>query len=73
MSQCEWPPWELYRAYESASEEVESALASWHVAPFGLRRDAFVAYRAAADREDAAAFAWLRACEAHDAERPQAA
>jgi hypothetical protein len=67
MRNHEWSPCDLYHAYQSAREEVESALTDWWTAPQGTRRDAFAVYRAAADREDAAALAWLRSCEAYDA------
>jgi hypothetical protein len=62
----DWPPCEIYQAYESAREEAESALADWRSAPTSAWRDAFTRYRAAADREDAAALAWLRSCAAYD-------
>jgi hypothetical protein len=58
---------ELYQAYACALEEAGRALADWWSAPRVMKRDAFTVYRAAADREDAAAFAWLRACAAFDA------
>jgi hypothetical protein len=63
----EWCPGELYQAYEAAHAEAERALADWRSAPHGMKRDAFTVYRAAADREDAAALAWLRSCAAYDA------
>jgi hypothetical protein len=65
----EWLPCELYQAWESAREDAERALADWRAAPAGGKLDGFAAYRAAADREDAAAFAWLRACEECDSGR----
>ena len=55
-----WPPHELYQAYGAAREETDLALVAWCTAPYGAKRDAFTVYRAAADREDAAAHAWLR-------------
>jgi hypothetical protein len=63
----DWAPCECYQAWESAREETALALEDWRLAPRGARREAFTVYRAAADREDAAASAWLRACEAYDA------
>jgi hypothetical protein len=63
----DWSPCQLHQAWESAREDTELALAGWCVAPPGGRRDAFAVYRAAADREDAAAVAWLRACGASEA------
>jgi hypothetical protein len=58
----DWPPCECYQAYEAARDEAAVALSDWRSAPFGVKRDAFAVYRAAADREDAAAEAWLRSC-----------
>jgi hypothetical protein len=66
-------PWEDYQAYGSAREDAELALADWWSAPYAAKREAYAVYRAAADREDAAARSWLRSCEAYDAERSQAA
>jgi hypothetical protein len=60
----DWPPWECYQAYEAARDEAALALRDWHSAPYGAKRPAFAIYRAAADREDAAADAWLRSCGA---------
>jgi hypothetical protein len=53
------PSWELYQAWQAAFEEAGEALADWRVAPVMRRADAYAAYRAAADREDAAAASWL--------------
>ena len=55
------PSWELYQVWQAAFEEAGVALAAWNVAPVALRRDAYAVYRAAADREDAAAAGWLAA------------
>jgi hypothetical protein len=62
-----WPPCELYQAYVDARDDAACALADWWAAPYGAKREAFAIYRAAADREDAAAEAWLRSCETYDA------
>jgi hypothetical protein len=62
-------PADLYPLYVCAREETDEALADWSAAPARDRRDAFAVYRAAADREDAAATAWLEACAARDADR----
>jgi hypothetical protein len=60
MREHRLPPWEIYQAYQCAHDETQRALADWRAAPLARKRDAFTVYRAAADREDAAAFAWLR-------------
>jgi hypothetical protein len=73
MRKHEWSPCDLYHAYESAREEAESALADWSTALHSTRGDAFAVYRAAADREDAAAIAWLQACQAYDLAHGRAA
>ena len=52
---------DLYAAYESARDEANVALVSWHRAASPDRRGRFSAYRAATDREDAAALAWMHA------------
>jgi hypothetical protein len=62
-------PADLYPLYVCAREETDEALADWSAAPAGRRCAAFAVYRAAVDREDAAAGAWLEACAAFDAER----
>ena len=62
-----WPAWELYATYGAAREAADSALEDWSAAPAIAKRDAYAAYRAAADREDAAALAWLRSCLEYDA------
>lgn len=66
MRTHEWTPCELYQAYEAARDEAELALAHWSTVPHHARREAFTVYRAAADRENAAAFGWLRACITYD-------
>ena len=46
------PAWNaLYDAWNDAHEECEAAWRTWR---FGGGREAYIAYRAAADREDAA-------------------
>jgi hypothetical protein len=50
---------DLLRTYRGARDDAELSLAGWRSAPSGAKRDAFAFYRAAADREDAAAQAWL--------------
>ena len=46
------PDWNaLYDAWNDAHEECEAAWRTWR---FGGGREAYIAYRAAADREDAA-------------------
>jgi hypothetical protein len=61
-----WEPCDLYAAYTSARDETEQALADWRAARTPEKRARFTAYRAAADREDAAGFAWLGACASFD-------
>jgi hypothetical protein len=63
----EWVPADLYPLYECARDETDEALADWARAAAERRREAFAVYRAAADREDAAALAWMEACAAWDA------
>jgi hypothetical protein len=63
----EWMPCEHYEAYEAARYDADLALADWNAAPCHMKREAFAVYRAAADRENAAAFGWQLACEAYDA------
>jgi hypothetical protein len=62
-----WPPWEVYATHGAAREDANAALEDWRYAPLTAKRDAYAVYRAAADREDAAALAWLRSCFAYDA------
>ena len=63
MRRFTWEPADYYDAYQAAREEAELALEHWRAVP---GRDVFACYRAASDREDAAAFAWLAACAAYD-------
>jgi hypothetical protein len=67
MRDREWAPCDFYAAYQDARDEVECCLIAWREAPLERRADAFAVYRAAADREDVAAAAWLSACAAYDA------
>jgi hypothetical protein len=60
-------PADLYDIYRDAVDETESALAGWWSAPVTRRREAYAVYRAAAEREHAAAVAWLEACRVYDA------
>ena len=69
----EWAPSDHYAAYESARHEAADALAGWRDAAPERRGERFSVYRAAADREDAAALAWMHACSVFDAERAEAA
>lgn len=68
MPMHDWSPADLYLPYESARSEASGALTRWLSAPSEGRRDAFAVYRAAADREDAAALAWMGACKAYEVE-----
>ncbi len=67
MSAARWTPADFYAAYECARDEAALALADWNAAPTGAKAERFSVYRAASDREDAAAVAWLEACTAYDA------
>jgi hypothetical protein len=67
MPTHEWTPCELYQAYECARDDAELALRRWNFAGRQYKREAFAVYRAAVERENAAAFAWLHACAAYDA------
>jgi hypothetical protein len=40
-------------------DDAEDAFRAWCAAPYGRKPDAYGAYRAAADREDAAAAFWM--------------
>jgi hypothetical protein len=62
----EWTAADHYGAYEAARGEAEEALAHWCTAPAAHRREAFAVYRAAAEREYAAAVGWLEACRDYD-------
>jgi hypothetical protein len=66
MRRDHWTPGDHYAVYEDAREEVECCLDWWRSVPLARRAEAFAVYRAAADREDAAAAAWLAACAAYD-------
>jgi hypothetical protein len=41
-------------AWECARDDAHLAFRLWCEAPYGAKREAYVAYRAAADREDTA-------------------
>jgi|tagenome__1003787_1003787.scaffolds.fasta_scaffold16581902_2 hypothetical protein len=69
----EQAPCDLYAAYESARHEAAHALAGWRDAAHESKGERFSVYRAAADREDAAAVAWMQACSVFDSERAEAA
>jgi hypothetical protein len=60
-------PADLYEVYRDALDETNSALADWWSAVVARRREAYAIYRAAAEREHAAAVAWLKACHEYDA------
>ena len=46
-------------AWQAARDEAHLAFRLWCHAPYGAKRDAYAAYRAAADREDTAIAAFL--------------
>lgn len=48
-------------AWECARDEAHLAFRLWCHAPYGHKREAYVTYRAAADREDSAAAALMPA------------
>jgi len=48
-------PHDARMAWELARDDAQLAFRLWCHAPYGTKRDAFTAYRAAADREDHAA------------------
>ena len=48
-------------AWESARDDAHLAFRIWCDAPLGAKRDAYAAYRAAADREDVAVAALMTA------------
>jgi hypothetical protein len=52
---------ELYQSWGAARQETDEALRRWNAAPYGQKRAGYLAYRAAVDREDAAAEAFIRA------------
>jgi hypothetical protein len=55
---------ELHDAWRIAQWDALRAYADWCAAPSAARKDAYVAYVAAADREDAAAAVWRACCRA---------
>jgi hypothetical protein len=57
MSASTWEACDFYAAYEAARDEARQALADWCGASVADRNVAFTAYRAAADREEAASLA----------------
>jgi len=52
---------EYYQGWQAAFDDAEDAFRAWCAAPYGRKPDACGAYRAAADREDAAAAFWMAA------------
>ena len=52
-------PCEIYQAWHAAFDEAEDAFLAWCTAPLEQRGEAYLVYRAAADREDEAATHWL--------------
>jgi hypothetical protein len=52
--------YERYRAWTGARDDARAAFRRWCAANVDDRADAYAAYRAAADREDAAADWFLR-------------
>jgi hypothetical protein len=46
-------------AWETARDDAQLAFRLWCEAPYGAKREAFAAYRAAADREDVAVAALI--------------
>jgi hypothetical protein len=50
---------ESYQLWRAAAEEAGDALAAWCRAPHAAKRSAYTVYRAAADREDTAAAAFI--------------
>ena len=54
-------PSDHYQAWQAAHLEATLAYVDWRDALAGDKRNAFAVYRAAADREDAAAASWLAA------------
>jgi hypothetical protein len=46
-------------AWETARDDAHVAFRLWCRAPYGSKREAYVAYRAAADREDVAVAALM--------------
>ena len=50
---------EYYQAWLVAFDDAEEAWLAWCAEPYGRKREAYAAYRAAVEREDAAAVCWL--------------
>lgn len=50
-------PHNRHAAWETARDHARLAFRTWCDAPYGAKREAYFAYRAAADREDIAAAA----------------
>ena len=61
-------PCELYQAWEAARDTAQMAYVEWCEVPLALKGDAYVAYRAAAEREDVAARRFMEAGALVDAE-----
>jgi hypothetical protein len=59
--QHELLPCEYYQAWLAAFDDAEEAWLAWCAAPFRRKQEAATVYRAAVDREDAAAACWLAA------------
>ena len=55
---------ELHDALRTAQWDAIRAYADWCAAPLATREEAYLAYVAAADREDAAAAVWQACCRA---------
>jgi hypothetical protein len=47
-------PTDSRQAWECARDDAHLAFRRWCAAPYGAKREAYAAYRAAADREDVA-------------------
>ena len=54
-------PCEVYQSWKAASEDAEEAFLAWCAAAYGHKAEAYAIYRAATDREAAAAAHWLAA------------
>jgi hypothetical protein len=52
-------PCEIYQAWQAAWQDAEDAFQDWCSVGYGRKADAYAVYRAATDREDAAAACWL--------------
>ncbi len=50
---------EIYQAWQAAFDDAQEAFLAWSAAPYGRKHEAYTVYRAACDREDAAADRWL--------------